>query len=97
MNDSDQAIMQTLVKYAVAGAFGGMVVVGAVLWFDVSGIGSMFHTTQHPYLASIFLGGSMLKGGLLGFAVGCCGVEMKKKAVEPARSSFPANRALAAS
>lgn len=66
----DHAVIQHLSNYAMAGSFAGMVTVGAVLWFDVSSIGTLFESNQHAALTSLFLGGSILKGGLLGLAAG---------------------------
>jgi len=66
----DRAVIQHLLNYGMAGSFAGMVAVGAVLWFDLSSIGTLFESNQHAALTSLFLGGSMLKAGLLGLAAG---------------------------
>jgi hypothetical protein len=47
-----------------------MVLVGAVLWFDVSSIGALFKTGDNMLLANLFLSGAMLKGAVIGAAVG---------------------------
>jgi len=44
--------------------------VGAVLWFDLSSIGTMFKTADNILLANLFLSGAMPKGAVIGAAMG---------------------------
>ncbi len=70
MHAADFSTVDQIGRYALLGAFIGMVIVGQVLWFDVSAIGSMLKAADNTLLASLFLGGAMLKGALLGAALG---------------------------
>jgi hypothetical protein len=70
MQKIDAVIIEQLAKSAVVGAFSGMAVVGGVLWFDLSSIGSLFNGAQNQLLANFFLAGAMLKGAVLGAAIG---------------------------
>ncbi|MFZ0256848.1 MAG: hypothetical protein WAN46_14670, partial [Gammaproteobacteria bacterium] len=70
MQAADFSTIDQIGRYALVGAFVGMVVVGQVLWFDVSAIGSMLKAADNTLLANLFLGGAMLKGAVLGGAIG---------------------------
>ncbi len=70
MNKHDAYVLNRVLMYSIAGSFSGMVLVGAVLWFDISSIKSMFITADNTLLANLFLSGAMLKGAVVGAAVG---------------------------
>jgi len=62
---------QRLFTATSVGAFAGMAVVGWLMFFDVSSIGTMVQSgTTSPIFSTLVIGGSLLKGGLLGFAFG---------------------------
>lgn len=60
-----------IVKFAAFGGFGGMVLAGWLLALDVSAIRSLFDGTPYSLLPGLFLSGTMLKGALIGFVIGC--------------------------
>ncbi|MCU0893696.1 MAG: hypothetical protein MUD06_05120 [Rhodospirillales bacterium] len=70
MNEQDVHFINRVLKYSIAGSFAGMVVIGGVLWFDISSIGTMFKTAENALLANLFLSGAMLKGAVFGAAIG---------------------------
>jgi hypothetical protein len=70
MNEQDADFLNRVLKYSIAGSFAGMVMVGGVLWLDISSIGTMFKTADNALLANLFLSGAMLKGAVLGAALG---------------------------
>lgn len=70
MHATDFSTADQIGRYALLGAFVGMVLIGQVLWFDVSAIGSMLKAADNTLLLNLFLGGAMLKGALLGAAIG---------------------------
>ena len=70
MHAADFPTVDQIGRHALLGAFVGMVLVGQVLWFDVSAIGSMLKAADNTLLVNLFLGGAMLKGALLGAALG---------------------------
>lgn len=70
MHAADFSTIDQIGRYALVGAFTGMVIVGQVLWFDVSSIGSMLKAADNTLFANLFLGGAMLKGALLGAVIG---------------------------
>lgn len=80
MRKDDATTVEQLAKFAVVGAFAGMAVVGAVLWFDLSSIASMLDRTQDQLLANAFLVGAMLKGALLGAVIGSARLSMGRAA-----------------
>lgn len=79
MNKQDAHVASQVFNYSLAGSFLGMVTVSALLWFDVSSIGSMFETADDGLLANVFLSGAMLKGAVLGAAVGTAMLRLKPK------------------
>jgi hypothetical protein len=70
MNEQDAYFLNRVLKCSIAGSFAGMVVVGGVLWLDLSSIGTMFKAADNSMLANLFLSGAMLKGAVLGAALG---------------------------
>jgi hypothetical protein len=70
MHAADFPTVDQIGRHALLGAFVGMVLVGQVLWFDVSAIGSMLKAADNTLLVNLFIGGAMLKGALLGAALG---------------------------
>lgn len=70
MNKHDAHVLNRVLMYSIAGSFSGMVLVGAVLWFDISSIRGMFMSGDNTMLANLFLSGAMLKGAVVGAAVG---------------------------
>jgi hypothetical protein len=70
MSDNNALVIDRLVKAGVVGGFCGMAATGWTLWFDVSSIGTLLASSQNTLLANLFLGGGMLKGALLGGAIG---------------------------
>ena len=94
MLDKNDLVVDRLVKAGIVGAFCGMAATGWILWFDVSSIGTMLASSQNTLLANLFLGGGMLKGALLGGAIGLVmlgGTPRPKKATLnalPAAQSF---------
>jgi hypothetical protein len=86
MNEPDAYFLNRVLKYSIAGSFAGMVGVGAVLWFDISSIGTMFTTADNSLLANLFLSGAMLKGAVLGAAFGTAMPSLRR---EPALAPLP--------
>jgi hypothetical protein len=86
MNEQDAYFINRVFKYSIAGSFAGMVGIGAVLWFDVSAIGTMFKTADNSMLANLFLSGAMLKGAVLGAAMGTAMPSLRR---EPALAHSP--------
>lgn len=86
MNEKDAYFLNRVFMSSIAGSFAGMVGIGAVLWFDVSSIGTMFKTADNSMLANLFLSGAMLKGAVLGAVVGTA---MPSLSREPALARPP--------
>jgi hypothetical protein len=91
MNEQSAYFLNRVLKYSIAGSFAGMVGVGAVLWFDLSSIGTMFKTADNSLLANLFLSGAMLKSAVIGAAMGTAMPSLRR---EPAvaRSTLPYHR-----
>jgi hypothetical protein len=70
MNQNSSAALGQISRFGVGGAFGGMVFIGTILWWDVSGIGSMMTAAEETIRLNLFLAGAMLKGALLGAVLG---------------------------
>lgn len=70
MQKTDERMIAGILAHGVWGSFAGMVMVGSVLWWDISGIATMLSAADHNLLANLFLGGAMMKGALLGMVVG---------------------------
>jgi hypothetical protein len=87
MNEKDAHVSNRVLNYAIARSFAGMVMVGAVLWFDVSSIKSMFTTSDSALLANLFLSGAMLKGAVIGAAIGTATLGLRR---QPAITGRPA-------
>jgi hypothetical protein len=79
MNEENAQVVNEMLKYAVAGSFAGMVTVGAVLWFDISSIKSMFTASDNALLANLFLSGAMLKGAVIGAAIGTATLSLRRQ------------------
>lgn len=90
MQTNDAPIAERLVRAAATGGFAGMAVIGGVLWFDVSSIGSMLQQSGGQLLANLFLGGGMVKGAVLGMAVGTTLLRPRRStAVRPVVAAAP--------
>lgn len=86
MNERDAYFLDRVFKYSIAGSFAAMVGIGTVLWLDVSSIGTMFKTADNSLLANLFLSGAMLKGAVIGAAVGTAMPSLRR---EPAFARLP--------
>ena len=78
MNQNSSLALGQISQFGIAGAFGGMVLIGTILWWDVSGIGSMLTATEELLRLNLFLAGAMLKGALLGAVLGAA-MPMKQR------------------
>ncbi len=70
MTKQDLLVLQQMVRFGTIGAFVGMVLVGAEIGFKLSPVGSLLSHGNEPLLANLLLFGSMLKGALVGIALG---------------------------
>ena len=80
MLPNDIQSVDRLVKFSVAGAFCGMAAAGWILWLDISAIGSLLSASDNSLQANLFLGGGMLKGGVLGLALGLAALGKRRDA-----------------
>ncbi len=88
MLEQDRKMVRGLVTATTIGAFAGMALVGWLMFFDVSSIGTMVRSgTPSPIFGMLVIGGWLLKGGLLGFILGLAGSNIRKKAT--ARGQAP--------
>ncbi|NJO56638.1 MAG: hypothetical protein HC834_10255 [Rhodospirillales bacterium] len=71
-------MVERMFGYAVKGAFGGMVFAALVLAGDVSAIGTMLKGAEGSLLVNLFLAGSMLKGSVIGMAIGTTMLGLRK-------------------
>lgn len=77
---SDRPMVQGLITATSVGAFAGMALVGWLLFFDISSIGTMVQSgTTSPLFSTLVIGGSLLKGSLLGFAFGLASSSIQVK------------------
>lgn len=87
MNEDNARVVDGILKYAIAGSFAGMVGVGGVLWFDISSIKSLFTASDSALLANLFLSGAMIKGAVIGAAVGTAALSLRRQpSLAPVRS-----------
>lgn len=70
MNPDSTLILRRISQYGVGGAFVGMVVVGSILWWDISAISSMLTAAGETVRLNLFLAGAMMKGALIGAVMG---------------------------
>lgn len=70
MQKEDSVVISQLIKYSIAGAFSAMVGVAAILVFDISSVGTLLSSATNQLHANLFFGGAMLKGSLIGAALG---------------------------
>jgi hypothetical protein len=84
MPDQDHELVRTLMTSTLLGAFAGMACLAWLMFFDVSSIATLSTNAAGPSVFSAFvLGGSMAKGGLVGFVAGLAWAGMRRPA--PAR------------
>lgn len=88
MNEEHAHVLSNVLKYAIAGSFFGMVLVGAVLWLDISSMKSMFTAADNVLLANLLLSGAMLKVAVLGAMVGTGMLSLEREPT-PATLSIP--------
>ena len=86
MLPNDIESVDKLFKVSVAGTFCGMAAAGWILWFDISAIGSLLSASNNALLANLFLGGGLLKGGVLGLALGLAALGKRRVASQGAIS-----------
>lgn len=79
MNSESALALRQISHFGVGGAFAGMVLIGTILWWDVSGIGSMLTAAGETIRLNLFLAGAMMKGALLGIVMGAA-MPVKKRA-----------------
>ncbi len=89
MLEQDRKIVQGLVISTTVGAFLGMALVGWLMFFDVSSIGTMVQSaTSNSVFSTFVIGGSLLKGGLFCFAVGLATAFRKQRKAARGQTSF---------
>lgn len=87
MNEENVGVLDRVLKSAIAGSFAGMVMVGGVLWFDISSIKSLFAASDSALLANLFLSGAMIKGAVIGAAIGTAALGLRRQpSLVPVRS-----------
>lgn len=79
MNSNSSLALRQISQFSVGGAFSGMVLVGTLLWWDVSGLGSMLAASEETIRLNLFLAGAMMKGALFGAVIGAA-IPMKERA-----------------
>lgn len=79
MDEENASVVGRVLKYAIAGSFAGMVTVGGVLWFDISSIKSLFAASDSTLLANLFLSGAMIKGAVIGAAMGTATFSLRRQ------------------
>lgn len=84
MHVDNQLFVRRIGQYSVGGAFVGMVVVGTILWWDISAIGSLLTAAEETLRLNLFLAGAMMKGALVGGVLGAA-MPMKHRATAQAR------------
>lgn len=70
MNAENTVALGRISHVGVGGAFVGMVLVGTILWWDISGIGSLLNAPGETLRLNLFIAGAMLKGALFGAVLG---------------------------
>ncbi|MFZ1415931.1 MAG: hypothetical protein WAS73_15340 [Defluviicoccus sp.] len=88
MNPDSTLALRRISQYGVGGAFVGMVLVGTILWWDVSAIGSMLSAAGETVRLNLFLAGAMMKGALIGAVVGAA-LPMRQRSTARATASTP--------
>jgi hypothetical protein len=89
MSTNDIQLIKPLVKATAIGAAVGVSLASGVMWFDVSSIGTMITASAEKTLIfSLFIGGSMAKGALLGFTCATGGLRVKGWAVHKVTASL---------
>lgn len=83
MQSSDAIIVHQLVKSATVGAFLGMSVVAMALWLDVSAIGTTLRASDNGLVGQLLLAGAVLKGTVLGLAVGSARLRIRQEHASP--------------
>jgi hypothetical protein len=79
---NDSQFSKRLVNGGAIGATVGLSLASGVMWFDVSAIGTMISASAENTLTfSLFLGGLIAKGALLGFTCVTGGLRVKGWAV----------------
>lgn len=81
MTVNDNASLGRMSNVGVGGAFVGMVLVGTILWWDVSGIGSLLNAPGETLRLNLFLAGAMVKGALVGAVLGAAMPSKQRSAV----------------
>lgn len=82
MSVNDSQVINPLIKGTAIGAAVGLSLASGVMWFDVSSIGTMItESAENTLIFSLFIGGSMAKGALLGFTCATDGLRVKGWAV----------------
>jgi hypothetical protein len=94
MLDQDRNPVQRLVTCTAIGAFAGMALVAWLMFFDVSSIGTLAASaSDNSVFSKLVVGGSLLKGGLVGFAVGlasCAGGQRRERSATAGPVANPA-------
>lgn len=70
MHENEKLVLGRISQAAIGGAFVGMVLVGTIVWWDVSSIRTLLSATEETLRLNLFLAGAMAKGALLGAALG---------------------------
>lgn len=80
MAQRDRQMVQSFITAIGTGAFAGMAVLGWLMFFDVSSIGTMVQSdSTSPIFSTLIISGSLLKGGLVGFAFGLTALSIQPK------------------
>lgn len=80
--------LRRISQCGVGGAFVGMVVVGSILWWDISSIGSMLTAAGETVRLNLFLAGAMMKGALIGAVMGAA-MPMRLRSTARATTGTP--------
>jgi hypothetical protein len=95
MLDQDRNLVQRLVTFTAMGAFFGMVFVAWLIYLDASSIGTLAQATpDSSVFPTLVIGGSLMKGGLVGFAVGLASCAGGQRRARPAPAVPVANAAV---
>lgn len=95
MLDQDKSLVERLVTYTAVGAFLGMAFVAWLMYFDASSIGTLAQAApDSSVFPTLVIGGSLMKGGLVGFAVGLASCAGGQRRTRPAPAGPVANPAI---
>ena len=74
MSANDIQVIKRLGQATAGGAIGRLSLVVLVIGFDISSIATMMDSVENAVIASLFIGASLAKGAIFGFAFATAGL-----------------------